>query len=829
MLSFLSEKIFHLVSHSTMDATISKAKSLFKDKKYLQSEKLLLQIINEDRHNRNNYILYSKLGDIARELGNYITANKYYQQSLMLDDLNPTIFLKLGDLLHYHLENYQQSEEMYIQCLKLNHQNSKCHFQLGKLMILNNKLAEAEASFRECLKLDASKASPHYYLSIVLIKQNKHEQKTILYGFLRAIHLQPLIAKYSIEFAKYCEKIGRKHQANYSYKKALELTNDPSLLEIYAYFLLNQMNDIENALKYLKKACELDDEYEYDYDCLREDVLLQNRCEYNIKLILYDFESIILYRQPNQMIDDLNMTDLKGIFGGNDRITKLKDFLQKSVDKNVKNIIFGKDTCDNIYKLLKPLGLYEYVNEIIGNDTSHFLTQNKEKIYHIIKIKDDNKLRSSNEILHISGIYEDIINASNECKTYFVDPTKSYPFSGPNLYDFYQLHHVIDDPQFMVNNDVDQNFVFGTSITNLKRKNEPLLKALINETIAYCKYNKRIHSLETLYELQQKDHEYFEFSKFFHDFSQAMRCIDRDNLWTAGYYLQCILKNEQSQIEIWRRFARCCSYLKHNDAANIAYDISLNINPYHYYTNFSFSYHLLMCGDYKRSKEAFIRTNNVSKFASMNASLLVGLARTCEELGQYDEADKYYKDAVKDSYIKYYEPAHYYYGCFLERTQRFSKAMDQFDICFKMSPNKCQNILKICEVSLNLNDMKKFEFFIKKAIQMDPSVIYNYERHYKKSYVVYNGKCLNSDQINILDVNHDAEFDSFWFDEIAVTIPEFNAYYDHFIRNNLNDMSLLLGDNDIARKLNEIIKIKDPIHFDLILSKITHRRFVEKM
>ena len=767
-----------------MDAKVVKAKSQFDAQKYKQKIDDLLQKIDRNEY-QNNYKLYYKLGDIYTKLGKYITANESYQQSLKLNDKNSNTYLQLGKLAHYYFNNYQQSEQMYEHCLKLNDQQTSCIFQLGKLMLLINRISKAEALFKKCLKMDDTKASLYYYLGITLDKQQKKsDQDNILYYFHQAIKLQPSVAKYHFAFAKYLEKIQKKHQANYSYKTALKIINysDPLILEKYSYFLFNSMNDNATGLKYLKKAYELNDEYKYDYDILNEYVAMQNQHEHVIQLIVFDFDTVILYRGANQIIDNLNVNDLTAVFGGNDRIVKLKELLQKNIDKNIKNIISSTyKSDDTIYKSLKSLGLYKYIEKIIGkSDRSHFYTQHKNKIYHIIQIKDDYNLNSSHEILFISGNSDDIINVSDECKKYFVNSKNSYPLSGPNLYDFNQLNRVIDDPQYVVDNNVNHKFEYDKSVCILKQLNESLLNRLTNEIISSVKNNKPIKSMKIVLELQDRNPKYFKFVEFVDNLKTALVWYKYDHWWSSAYYLQRILRIEQSQIEIWRRFARCCSYLKHIEAANIAYAIALNINPNHYYTNFSFGYHLLMCSHYKESKEQFLVTKNVSKFDTMNASLLVGLGRSSEELGEYDEAEKYYKYAVKDSNINYYEPAHHYYGCFLEQDERLSEAMEQFEICLRMSPNKLQNLLKICDVSLRLNDSTKFEYFMKRALQIDQSVIYNYERFYKKSYNVYNVKYSNSiannEDIIISNVNHDVEFDSFWFDEINVTIPSFNQY-----------------------------------------------------
>lgn len=809
-----------------MDGRIVTAKDYFYARQYKQSSDVILKMIKSNDY-QNNDKLYFKLGTIYMMLKQYEKANYNYQQSVILNDKNANAYLQLGKLSHYHFNNYKIAEKMYRKCLNLNEDHISCMFNLGKLMVTLNELCDAKALFKKCLKYDDTKASIYYHLALVLDKQQKKNNDEIIQCFEKSIRLQPLVSKYYSEFAIYSEKIENYNLANYLYDKALQTINysDPLLLEKYSYFLINSMNDNKKALKYLKIACELDDEYEYDYDSLCEYESKAKQCIYRIELMVFDFDSTILYREPHQTISDSNVTDLKYILGGNDRINKFKEFFEENINNHVINVIFSKSrSIDIIYKSLKLLGLYKYTHRIIAiKDLDQFVSYDNEMLHEIIRIKDNYNLKSSNQILYISSNYKDIMDVSNECKKYFVDPIKSYPFLGLTLDDFNELNHIRDDVDYKLDVYERQKFTVNKSISTLKTLDESLLLTLTYEVINSVKYNKPIKSLKIVQRMQIENPKYFKYIEYCVDFRIALIEYGRDRWWTAGQHLKRILQIEQSVMEIWRRFGKCLSYLKHVDAANEAYAVALRINPIDYYTNFSFGYHLLMCGCYKESKDQFIVTKKVSKFNKMNASLLVGMARCCEELGQFDEAEEYYKAAVESSNENCYESAHYYYSCYLEKKGRERAAMKQIEICLSISPYRLQNILKMCDISLRLHDIQKFEFFMKMAIEIDQSVIYNYERYYKKLYL-YNNGCgqylENDEYVKISEVVHNVEFDCFWFDEIGLTIPKFNQYYDNFIVNNLNNIQLLLNDENLSEKLIKIIGIDDPIHFELIFTKL---------
>lgn len=821
-----------------MDASLSIAKNEYDKHNYQQAKYIIVNLLEKYSNYQHKDKLYYKLGAINMKLKQYDNAVDNYQQSLKFNETNLNTLFKLGKLLHYHINDYTLAEYIYKKCLELNDEHVSCMFNLGKLMVVINKFPKAEELFTKCLKIDHKKASVHYYLAISLSKQPMiNNENIIIYHFQTAINLEPSVAKYCIAFGIYLEKLGKYHLANYSYSKSIKLLKHPdvSFLEKYAYFKINFMKDYKNGLKYLKIASQYNDELKYDYDNLYEYCLEINQHKSSIiKFMVFDFDSTILYREAGHMLGDLNTSDLISYFGGSDRIMKLKQLLRKNIYKDIENIIISKfRMSDIIYKTLQLLGFMTFIKRIIGaNDIPRSTICDHDVIYEIIKIKDDYNVNNYNEILYISSNYNDIQNVSTECKRYFVDPKKSYPLSGINLHDFDQLSSIRDNKQYILGINANEEFKHDESISSLSKLNESLLKKLTIEVINNVKYNKSINSLPIVQDLLDSNPEYVKFIKYYENLRIAITHFERGDWWSAGQYLQRILQIEQSESGIWGRYAKCCSYLKHSTEADIAYAIALKINPRCYHIKVSYAYHLLMCGCYKASNEQFIAAMNVSKYQEMNASVAVGLARTSEELGEFDKAENYYKYAVNDSMKKYYEPAHFYYSCYLEKRGQLFESMQHINKCIKKSPHKVQNILKMCDILSKLNDREMLEHFIKIGIKIDPSVIYNYERYYKKPQYLYDfpdSKYIaNAEGIVVSDIVHDAKFDEFWFDHVNISTREFNQYYDKFMVNNLNNIDLLLNDKEISEKLIKIVGINDPIHFSIILSKIKEKRIIVK-
>jgi len=815
---------------------------LMKKEQYKQAICLILKTIESNKCN-NNYKLYCMLGDINTKLTRYENAKRYYQRSLEENDKCSNTYYKFGHLLHHHLKDYQESEKMYEQCLIIDPIHEECLFESAKLMTyLTDNFSKGKELFKKLVREFSKNSYIYYEFAIALITQkNTNDQENIQYLLHKAMILEPTNIKFHEAFAKYSETILKYNQANHFYKIILKMQNysEAKSLAKYSKFLNECMNDKKNSLKYMKMAYELNDEYKSNYLALGS-ISMTNIFEHHIKLIVYDFETIMIYQKSNKKIDNLDRKKLKFVFGGQDRINEFKKYFEKCNNLNVQNVILStKETNSAIYKCLTRLGLLNYVKLIIGIDNLHFLSRDyDDKIYEIIKIKDDFSLNSGNEILYISCNSKDVEDLSNECKTYFIKPDKSYPFPGPTIDDFHEFICMVINPKHVIDDKICQYDV----IKSLKELNEPLLNKITIEVFNHVRYNKPIMSMKFISDQQSIDYRYCRFVEYCDILKIAIIASNNYEWWVSGHYFQKIVNENQSEIQILRRFAKCCSYLRHDEAADSVYNIALSINPNDYYTLISAAYHQLMCGHVKQSKELFLLAKKSSRYTKMSKNLIVGLARTSELSGELDVAEKYYQIAIKED-TKPYEPAHYFYGLFLEGKNLLFDAMEQFKMCLHIFPNKVKNHLKMCDISWKLHDLSIYEYHMAKSLQIDPyavSGIHHYEMYYKKLHNIehiirYSDDIKRNENYIILsldpswiDVNIDVEFDSFWFDHVGIINSAFNQYYDNFVLKKMNSMNWLLNDDNFAKKLKEIIKVNDPIHLEFISSKVIEMRKFNK-
>ena len=667
---------------------------------------------------------------------------------------------------------------------------------------------EALNLFNKCLNLDNNneKASIHFYIAQTLINiqglQNHSKfGDDIEYSLYKAMTLQSTIVKYRVAFAKFADKSNKFHQANHSYKIAINMTDrkDSSLLTKYNTFLENRglMNEI---------------------NCIH-----QNR----IKLIVYDFNVIIYTKRNLCQTDDLFTKEIQCMFGGKDRIECIKQHFKEMNEYNVQNILISSDYSSCIiYKLLNRLKLDKCIRMVFGNDIQQCMMTSVDKSYAIIKIKDYFNLQNSDGVLYVSDNYEDVIDTQNECKIYFVNIENMYPLRGLGIDDFKQIGCMVRNSNFIVNINLKRDSVYNES-KSLSALDKVIFNEITNEIYEYIRNGKIMKSIKYIEFKNESDIAYYAFIEYAHNLIKAICACNNNQYWTAAHYFQKVLELEQSQLDVWRRYAKCCSYLKHDETAIYAYMKALRINASHYYTNLSLGYHYLMTKDYVTAEKTFINAWKISKFDLPEQNLKVGLARVYEEMGNDNLAEIYYKSAINHRlHTKIYEPAHYYYGVFLMRKNLLLDAKTQFEICVSNSPNKFENYKKICDIILQSDTDPGciMSTYINKLVGIDaqsPISRYYYQMYYKASYVCY------PEHLNAV-ITHDWDFDKFWFDFVDMIDPDFNGYYDKFVEHGLNNINWLLYEFAFEKRLIEFIKIQNKNHLCILVSKVLQYRELMK-
>ena len=229
------------------------------------------------------------------------------------------------------------------------------------------------------------------------------------------------------------------------------------------------------------------------------------------------------------------------------------------------------------------------------------------------------------------------------------------------------------------------------------------------------------------------DPRYNKFIEFGHKFLACVRGQREEKWWSTGHLIKDLLLLEQSQAELWRRYGRSLAHLKHMDAAENAHQMALQLSPNHYWTVYAYARFLMTTCRFAEAEQMWYRAMKVSKFKNKDRNLLVGLATCMERLQQPHKAEYYYKLSVgkhdkddpkrnrmqNDKHKTFYEPAHFFYGSFLQKQGRFKEAREQFEICTERKSTSI-NHYRLGNVLLALKDFDGFEYHLNKALEIDP-------------------------------------------------------------------------------------------------------------
>ena len=716
-----------------MEEQIKAAKHSFAAKEYQQAKEIILEIIDTNKYPKN-YILYLKLADCCIELQEYENAQKYYQHSINENPTNANTFNKFGILLHHYLNNTIEAKSMYDKCLRLDPNHDQCLFNYAKLMENVSNYSKAEQLYLHCLKI-SEKACVHYHLAKLWLKQqrrttnndNKHHYN-IEYLLQKATELQPQIAKYHYELAMYLHKIGKVNEANNSYQTALKLTQNKDSQ------ILNAYNEFLKEYKQQQNGISMDK---------------------SIKMVVYEFESIITYwnlsKSVNNNIEEFNTMrtrDLVNIFGGYGRIERLQSHFHAISLQNICIVIISYTNSELIMKALKRVKLYQYFNDII--------TINKSKIDTIIKLKTEQNIFRSNQILCIDHKSQNN-NMLKEYLKFFANKAATKPFIGLTPDD---LDHI----ECIIRNQKYQPPLKPKKSKSLTTINEQLYNGIVREIVGnYRNYgaHKPIDTLPSMkYAKSNINKGYQGFIHFGYKFAIVVQKEKRDEGWICGHILKDLLLYEPNEAGLWRRYAKALSHLRHDKDAEYAYSKSFEFDPKNYKTSLSFSNHLLMTKEYKKAFKWFKTTMNLSRYKD-NWSVCIGLARCLQELDRAKEAEYYYKLGVaqnnKAGNTQFYETAHFYYGQFLAKYNRLEEARDQYDICVQNTPNKALNHYRLAEVLYKLKDFEGYEYHLNAALKIDPYSHHlakqDYENYYERKYEenevnVNDGVNLNKNHMN---------------------------------------------------------------------------------
>ena len=560
---------------------------------------------------------------------------------------------------------------MYDKCLEINPKEDQCLFNYANLMEQQNNDQKAKKLYLKCLLINDKMACVHHRLGKLLMKSNNsmsnHNIKQLLQ---KACQLKPSNHRYQQELNTYLQTV-------------------------------RSSNETHSVFPTENQGAEYKDN--------------------DIKLVIYDFDSIICYANFSeffhgsmQVLIDTRTKQLKCIFGGFDRINKMKSHFEVILSKKSMIAVLSITESDIISHALKRLKLDRYFD---------FIVQTNSKIDDIIKLKRNNRIFRKEQVLFIDNDINQINKVSDECITYFVDESKSEPFRGLTPEDFTKIECIIHNRKYSPPNILKYN-----PKKSLNSINNELCTAIFRE-IGH-NWREREQPIESLpcmkYASEQSviNKDYHRFTEFGKKLAIVFAAGDKEEQWTCGHLLKYLLRFEQGHVELWKRYAKSLSCLGHDKAAEEAYSKGFKVGPNAWRLWMDYAYHHLSREQYHDAVDAFRKTLKLCRDGNRKWNVNVGLARALDALDKNKEAEYYYKQGMSCSTVpghkRFYESGHLHFGNFLMKLQRFAEAKEQYHLCLQHNPTKALNNYRYGNALYELGDYEQFEYYMNRTLEIEP-------------------------------------------------------------------------------------------------------------
>lgn len=308
---------------------------------------------------------YTKIGNISLKKGDPHVALECYQKALDLNPDNPTLWIKLVNLLQtYYQEDVEQIIKCYQNIVEFDPKNASIFYELGHLYIKLNDIFNAVYAFKKAVELDPENPFYRNSLGYVLVQLNDFD--AAIDEYQKAIKLNPddewtsivcqaLAAIYhqvkgNIDAAVATYKtaicfdpknadahisLGNIYHDKSNLTKAVEcyceaIAINPSISKVYCNLglALWEKDHIEEAIIAYHKAIELENDYSIAYNNLGVAYLDGAGVP---DLALENFEMAIECN-PNYTLANYNAGRAAEINGDK---TKAADYYQMALDLNV--------------------------------------------------------------------------------------------------------------------------------------------------------------------------------------------------------------------------------------------------------------------------------------------------------------------------------------------------------------------------------------------------------------------------------------------------------------------------------------------------------------
>ncbi len=195
---------------------------------------------------------WNELGNLQFDQRNYKAAESSYRKAIELDSAsNSTYRSNLAGALCL-LARYDEADAMANESLKLNADNSRANYWLGRSLYARKRYAEAEHSLRRAAVLESGNPDMHNWLGSTLDAEGRWEEAAL--EFKEAIRLNPNSAYFQSSLASTYRHWNRPDLAEPCYQRAIALApSDLELQRLYGVFLYKQ-NRFEEAKAVFSKV-----------------------------------------------------------------------------------------------------------------------------------------------------------------------------------------------------------------------------------------------------------------------------------------------------------------------------------------------------------------------------------------------------------------------------------------------------------------------------------------------------------------------------------------------------------------------------------------------
>lgn len=225
-----------------VDSQASKASFLFKNKQYLQAEKIYLNLLQVNKNNAN---IWHNLGILYYEKGEYLQALDCLNQTLKIDDRQGIYHYTSGLILEK--VQIDQAIQAYETAIKLDPNLIDAYNNLGNIFLGKNELDKAEVFFKKAISANPLHFGGHLNLGNLYLINYRNINGAIL-CYKKAFDLQP-------KSADILDKLSL----------AYKLKNCQLESLFYKGFSYFQQGEFEEAIKLYKQVISINPEANNSY------------------------------------------------------------------------------------------------------------------------------------------------------------------------------------------------------------------------------------------------------------------------------------------------------------------------------------------------------------------------------------------------------------------------------------------------------------------------------------------------------------------------------------------------------------------------------------